>query len=230
MLNASVIRRAVLGAILLALLSIPVIGRQLEGSTSHPAPTPSTTVLKTETFGLAPCSPSPCASYDGLLLHVSRVEPDYRPVGVDLDPRDGIGNGFHVVRLALTLTAEKKVTIASGSMAFHVRDALGQWHSFDDWDAGDWIGITATGKQQCQTEVVPNTPLAPGATVGPLSLCFKAAGAAVSPTALAVTDSYVGAESLCGVTVRLPAAGDGRPTGQRVLDTEDTCWMLLIKL
>jgi hypothetical protein len=147
-----------------------------------------------------------------------------------LDPRDRVGREFHVVRLALTLTAEKHVTTSSGSMAFHIRDAFGQWHSFDDWAPSDWAGGGAPNDQQCQTEVVPNTALAPGATVGPLRLCFKAAGPAVAPTALAVTDSYVGTESLCGVAVDLPETAAGLPTGQRLFDTVDTCSLLLIRL
>lgn len=206
MRRAARIRRALVGAVIVAAIAVPLIVNNAtnpNGLKSHP---------------LGTCSPTPCAFDQGVLMHVTRVVPDYPTTGATLSPQDGIGHGFHVVKVVVTLTAQREMTFSGYQYNFFIRDALGQWHSFGEWYEGDWP------VSQCQTDL-PDKPLASGVTIGPLNLCFRAAGPVQAPVVLGYTDQeYSGS---CP-PANLGSAVVGLTTGERI--DSGSCSMVLVKL
>ena len=105
------------------------------------------------------CSPSPCASKDGYTLTVGEVQRSVPPDSFIQPPA-----GLHYVAVTVTLTNNSTIAEPANEFDFQLIDSTGQTRS------PSVIAPTAT----CPAWSLGT--LQPGATSGPKTICFEAAG------------------------------------------------------
>jgi hypothetical protein len=122
------------------------------------------------TQSLPACSPQPCAGYNGMILHILSVNKNYRTWV----------NGFHMVRISVTHQDVSGEQLADPTNEFALRDAVGVWQQTGSW----LIGEGPVGCLDPAEGSIRPTTMAPGASIGPFSICFQAGGASSAPLVL----------------------------------------------
>jgi hypothetical protein len=128
-------------------------------------------VQATATASAPACTPMPCGSSGGVVITVTRVDPSFVPSprgGPTLDP------ATHLVLISVSASA--RVATSLPPTAFQLREANGHLLPVDIVEGGE----------DCEG-IAGGVAIMPGASTGPVGLCFDTGGAAVAGAILVVT-------------------------------------------